>query len=95
MPLLYSNINGGRFLCALFFLCLTLAGISSLVSILEIAVHALNDFGRKLVYCLYCVTVNHYYFVVRRVPATVLVVTLNLTIGLGSALDINVLVNQV
>lgn len=48
MPLLYSSIDGGRFLCALFFLCLTLAGISSLVSILEIAVHALNDFGSKL-----------------------------------------------
>ena len=47
MPLLYNDINGGRFLCALFFLCLTLAGISSLVSILEIAVHALNDFGSK------------------------------------------------
>lgn len=47
MPLLYNSINGGRFLCALFFLCLTLAGISSLVSILEIAVHALNDFGSE------------------------------------------------
>ena len=49
MPLLYNGINGGRFLCALFFLCLTLAGISSLVSILEIAVHALNDFGSEFI----------------------------------------------
>ena len=33
--------------------------------------------------------------IVRRIPATILVGTLNFTIGLASALDIDVLVNQV
>ena len=32
---------------------------------------------------------------VRRVPATILVATLNFTIGLAPALDIEILVNQV
>ena len=45
MPLLYASIGGGRVLAVMFFLCLTLAGISSLISILEQSVHVLEDFG--------------------------------------------------
>ena len=45
MPLLYGSITHGRFLAILFFFCVTLAGLSSLISILELCVHVLEDFG--------------------------------------------------
>lgn len=47
MPLLYGSITGGRFLAILFFICVTLAGLSSLISILELCVHVLEDFGSQ------------------------------------------------
>ena len=45
MPLLYASLSGGRVLAVIFFLCITLAGISSLISIMEQSVHVLEDFG--------------------------------------------------
>ena len=50
MPLLYGSLSGGRVLAVLFFFCITLAGLSSLISILELCVHVLEDFGSKTVY---------------------------------------------
>ena len=47
MPLLYGTLGGGRVLAILFFLCVTLAGLSSLISIQEQCVHVLEDFGSK------------------------------------------------
>jgi NSS family neurotransmitter:Na+ symporter len=47
MPILYGSIAGGRVLAILFFFCITLAGLSSLISILELCVHVLEDFGVK------------------------------------------------
>ena len=45
MPLLYASMSGGRVLAVIFFLCITLAGLSSLISIMEQSVHILEDFG--------------------------------------------------
>ena len=45
MPILYESISGGRFLCIMFFLCLTLASLSSMVSLLERIVLLSIDFG--------------------------------------------------
>lgn len=48
MPLLYNSLGAvGPFLCALFFICLALAGLSSLISIMELAVHTLQDMEGK------------------------------------------------
>ena len=47
MPILYNNITGGRFLCVVFFLCVALAGLSSVVSLMERPIHVLSDFGSK------------------------------------------------
>jgi len=52
MPILYNNITGGRFLCALFFLCLTLASLSSIVAMVEKSVRVLIDYGSEC-YLLY------------------------------------------
>eukprot|EP00731_Ephydatia_muelleri_P011023 Em0005g1609a len=76
MPILFSGISGGRFLAAIFFLCLTLAGLSSLISFVELLVHTLTDFG------------------LRRIPATILVAVTMFVMGVASALDLDVLVNQ-
>ena len=48
MPLLYNHMTPmamGRALCCLFFLCLSFAGLSSLVAIVELLVHSLVDLG--------------------------------------------------
>ena len=45
MPLLFGSISGGRFLAIIFFLSLSLAGLSSLIAIMEFPIHVLNDFG--------------------------------------------------
>ena len=50
MPILYNNITGGRFLCALFFLCLTLASLSSIVAMVEKSVRVLIDYGSEYNY---------------------------------------------
>ncbi|KAK3753539.1 hypothetical protein QZH41_018511, partial [Actinostola sp. cb2023] len=77
MPLLYNSFgSGGRFLCCAFFLCLALAGISSLISILELSVHTLQDMKVPRKYGLPIVAVSVF------------------CIGLASAIDINILVNQ-
>ncbi|CAI8024003.1 Uncharacterized sodium-dependent transporter HI_0736, partial [Geodia barretti] len=46
MPVLFDNIgSGGRFLAIAFFFCLSLAGLSSLISLLELSIHTITDFG--------------------------------------------------
>lgn len=62
MPLLYASLTGGRVLAVLFFICITFAGLSSLISIIERPVRVLEDFGGRtknlhfksllLLYCL-------------------------------------------
>lgn len=50
MPVLYNTVESGatgRVLCAIFFLGLVFAGISSLIAIMEVGVHVLNDFGSE------------------------------------------------
>lgn len=47
IPLLYYDINGGRYIAILFFICVTLAGFSSLISLFEVCVHVLEDYGSK------------------------------------------------
>ena len=96
MPIFYNNISGGRFLCALFFICISLAGFSSLVSFMERIVRVVIDFGST--YVFYNNMYNHYVafvYVVRRVPATIIVGLVAFFIGLGSALDLDILINQV
>ena len=45
MPLLFGSISGGRVFAIVFFLSLSLAGLSSLIAIMEFPIHVLNDFG--------------------------------------------------
>lgn len=48
--MLYNTVGSdalGRVLCAIFFLGLIFAGISSLIAIMEVVVHVLNDFGSE------------------------------------------------
>ena len=52
MPLLFGSISGGRFFAIVFFFSLSLAGLSSLIAIMEFPIHVLNDFGSELTYCL-------------------------------------------
>jgi SNF family Na+-dependent transporter len=50
MPVLFQHIGGGgRFLAIAFFFCLSLAGLSSLISLLELSIHTLTDFGVRRV----------------------------------------------
>ena len=45
MPVLYSELGipAGRILSSLFFLCLSLAGVTSLVALLELPIHTLEE----------------------------------------------------
>ncbi|XP_050389162.2 uncharacterized sodium-dependent transporter HI_0736 [Patella vulgata] len=46
IPVLFSSIGTfGRVLCVLFFICLSFAGVTSLISNLELSTHTLYDFG--------------------------------------------------
>ena len=47
MPLLFGSIDGGRFFAIVFFLSLSLAGLSSLIAIMEFPIHVLDDFGSE------------------------------------------------
>ena len=48
MPVLFQHISsGGRVLAIAFFFCLSLAGLSSLISLLELSIHILTDFGGR------------------------------------------------
>lgn len=49
MPLLFGSISGGRFFAIVFFFSLSLAGLSSLIAIMEFPIHVLNDFGSELI----------------------------------------------
>ena len=92
MPILYSNISAGRFFCALFFACISLAGFSSLVSLMERTIRVVIDFGS-----MYNNMWSLRYFVniVRRVPAIIIVGLVTFFVGLGSALTLDMLINQV
>ena len=49
MPVLYQELGiPGRVLSCLFFLCISLAGISSLVAVLELPVHTLEEMQSKV-----------------------------------------------
>jgi len=48
MPLLYGRISGGRFLAIIYFICLTFAGLSSLISLMELPIHVMTDYGCEL-----------------------------------------------
>ncbi|XP_066276205.1 uncharacterized sodium-dependent transporter YocR-like [Branchiostoma lanceolatum] len=50
VPILYGTMTGGRVLCAIFFLCVLMAGWSSHITIVESVVRNIEDFGvpRKL-----------------------------------------------
>ena len=50
MPVLYEELKvPGRVLSCLFFLCLSLAGITSLVAMLELPVHTLEEMRSKFI----------------------------------------------
>lgn len=52
MPVLYKELGiPGRVLSSLFFLCLSLGGISSLVAMIELPVHTLEEMRGKLCLC--------------------------------------------
>ena len=93
MPLLYGSITGGKVLAILFFLCIAFAGLSSLISIIERPIHVLVDFGGRWV-DLSVYSLTHFFSSVRRIPATIIVSTIMFLLGTGSALDVQVLVNQ-
>ena len=92
MPILYNNISSGHFLCALFFICISLAGFSSMVSLMERTIRVCIDFGSM---CNSTRQLCYFVNVVRRIPATIIVGLVTFFIGLGSALDIDILINQV
>ena len=104
MPVLYQTVGSegvGRALCAIFFLALVLAGTSSLISILEVGVHVLSDFGGLLTVerlNLTNLVVNCYLFQshpVRRLPATVIIFVVTFAVAIGSAVNLDFLINQV
>ncbi|KAJ7361899.1 hypothetical protein OS493_014545 [Desmophyllum pertusum] len=77
MPVLYEPLGiAGRVLSSLFFLCLSLGGISSLVAMIELPVHTLEEMR-----------------VPRKYGLPVVFVVL-FCVGLPSALDLDILVNQ-
>ena len=99
MPLLFFSIKGGRFLAAIFFISLTLAGLSSLISLMELVVHVLADFGSKekhgcSFHNLHCLFFPFPTNLVRRIPAIVGVAIAMFFMGLMSAMDSQILVNQ-
>ncbi|CAG5124480.1 unnamed protein product, partial [Candidula unifasciata] len=77
LPVLFQTVGTfGRVLAALFFLCLSFAGLTSLISNVELFTQTVGDFGLGRRY------------------AMPLCVTLTFTIGLMSALNIDILTNQ-
>lgn len=77
MPVLYSELGiPGRILSCLFFLCLSLAGVTSLVALLELPIHTLEEMRIPRKFALPLVSVGIF------------------CIGIPSALNINILINQ-
>ncbi|XP_074607793.1 putative sodium-dependent transporter YocR [Acropora palmata] len=77
MPVLYSELRiPGRILSCLFFLCLSLAGGTSLVALLELPIHTLEEMRIPRKFALPLVSVGIF------------------CIGIPSALNINILINQ-
>ena len=53
MPVLYEQLGiPGRVLSSLFFLCLALGGISSLVAMIELPVHTLEEMRGTLIFVI-------------------------------------------
>jgi len=49
IPVLFATLNTfGRVLSIMFFLCLSFAGVTSLISNMELVAHTLEDFGGML-----------------------------------------------
>lgn len=98
MPVLFQHIGdkSGRFLAIAFFLCLTLAGLSSLISLLELSIHTLTDFGGGChsLYLGHCLNLPYPSSVVHRIPATILIGVSSFLLGCASAVDLSILVNQ-
>lgn len=77
MPVLYSELRiPGRILSCLFFLCLSLAGVTSLVALLELPIRTLEEMRIPRKFALPLVSVGIF------------------CIGIPSALNINILINQ-
>ncbi|XP_067046195.1 uncharacterized sodium-dependent transporter YocR-like [Acropora muricata] len=77
MPVLYSELGiPGRILSCLFFLCLSLAGVTSLVALLELPIHTLEEMRIPRKFALPLVSVGIF------------------CIGVPSALNIDILINQ-
>ena len=95
MPILYDSMSGGRFLCILFFLCLTLASLSSMVSLLERVILLSVDFGSMYTSSNCTIMLSVFDFSVNRIPATIIITLIIFFVGLGSAINIDILVNQV
>ncbi|XP_060592093.1 uncharacterized sodium-dependent transporter YocR-like [Ruditapes philippinarum] len=77
MPVLFETIGSfGRVMAVLFFLCLSFAGITSLMSNLELMTKTFTDFGLDRKYGMS------------------ITVILTFSLGLPSALNINILTNQ-
>ena len=110
--MLFSTIGTfGRVLCILFFACLSIAGVTSLVANMELVTHTLYDFGGTTVciiliwihFAIECVLpcfcfiikISVDFLVVPRkfgMPCTVVLTFLG---GLASALNLDILTNQV
>ena len=83
-------------MCALFFICISLAGFSSMVSLMERTICVAIDFGSICVQLLDTTIVqNHFINAVRHIPATIVIGLITFFIDLGSALNIDILINQV
>ena len=102
MPVLYRTVGSeavGRVLCAVFFLALVLAGVSSLISQLEVGVHILNDFGSWFdandMCLLMCMTYCLLSSLVKRLPSTIIIFVLTFAVAIGSAVNLDFLINQV
>lgn len=53
IPVLFSTIGTfGRILCVLFFACLSIAGVTSLVANMEMVTHTLYDFGGNVTFSI-------------------------------------------
>lgn len=110
IPVLMSKLGTmGRILCGLFFICLSSGGLSSMISFLELTVGVIQNFGgthdslchRRPRHHHHHHHLNHLYhhlvlmILVSRFPATIGALILSFLVGVPSALNIDILSNQV
>nr|AKN21444.1 slc6a-24 [Schmidtea mediterranea] len=63
LPILMETLDGyGRALCSIFFICLSFAGISSLISVLELQTISLMEFGIKRKWAVMIIASGMYLF---------------------------------